>query len=492
MSDYLADVNPENLANVVRSLQREVEALKRRPIQGVEKLNEISETLEPLTEFEFRSHLDPDDPHEPGEGFSGVRIRGEGMDYGGVMSAIACILNDALGLGLTLDGMGVFAGGAATIGALGILVEGLNYIYRHTATNGATTRVGKMSMTLEDGGAVPVMAFDLIAEAGAELLLNPGAEMGDFTNWTKTTETNGAWSVVTGTPSPQAGTYCFKWTPTNATNSGVLTSDRMAASAALDYLASGYIREYLAGGGNPTGSIKVEIKWYNHASAGSLLRTDLLYYKNCNSFFAWSSAEKTFEAPATTLSASVVFTATNVYYVAGVGVMAAAFDTFSFSLAAVAQRLWLSDDGVKCSNGLYPKRAFMFFSSAISNTTMAKELIASTTHAFGVGWYTSGVNANNGDTYTLSCILQKGTYTIATYGVTYSTYGMFDYYIDNVLVASGQNWYSAGSVYNVLKTITNVSVTYDGYHVLKMVVNGKTGSDYACEFTYIEMYQAAD
>jgi hypothetical protein len=191
MSDYLADVNPDNLANVVRALQQEVAALKLRDIHGIEKLNEVSDVLEPLTEFEFRSHLDPENPQEPGDGFSGVRICGEGMDYGGNIYAIACVLNDILqaGMNITLgritaggenvflddDGMSVIQGtaegypgqyapnGITFLNPTSGSPTGDVYNYNNGVTGKNYTRVGVVdgaSSLIAYSGATPVASID--------------------------------------------------------------------------------------------------------------------------------------------------------------------------------------------------------------------------------------------------------------------------------------------------------------------------------------------
>jgi hypothetical protein len=43
-------------------------------------------------------------------------------------------------------------------------------------------------------------------------------------------------------------------------------------------------------------------------------------------------------------------------------------------------------------------------------------------------------------------------------------------------IATGQDFYTAGTGYNTIKTINSVAVVGDGYHVLKGTVNGKNGS----------------
>jgi hypothetical protein len=95
----------------------------------------------------------------------------------------------------------------------------------------------------------------------------------------------------------------------------------------------------------------------------------------------------------------------------------------------------------------------------------------------------------NGDTFTHVIYLAAGSYTLNALGITKSTYGKLDWYIDNVLAVSGQDWYSAGDVYNVVKTAA-VTVVGSGQHTLKGVVNGHNGASggYYISLTAIALY----
>jgi hypothetical protein len=84
--------------------------------------------------------------------------------------------------------------------------------------------------------------------------------------------------------------------------------------------------------------------------------------------------------------------------------------------------------------------------------------------------------AANGDTFTHSFMLAAGTYTFVVVGYTDLNRCILDWYIDNVSIVTGQDWYSASGVYNVVKSNGSITVTGDGRHVLKGVVNGKNAS----------------
>lgn len=99
---------------------------------------------------------------------------------------------------------------------------------------------------------------------------------------------------------------------------------------------------------------------------------------------------------------------------------------------------------------------------------------------------TAAVDSADGDKLTAGVYLEAGTYTIKTLGVTQDNRGIMDYYLDNVLVENGQDWYSGAIVRNVIKTFS-VTIPTSGYHILEMVIDGKnaSSSDYVFSFTYV-------
>jgi len=70
---------------------------------------------------------------------------------------------------------------------------------------------------------------------------------------------------------------------------------------------------------------------------------------------------------------------------------------------------------------------------------------------------------------------KAGTYTLNFLGVTDTTYGLLDWTIDGVSIATGQDWYSAEAVFNVEKTIASIAIAA-GKHTLRGTINGKNGS----------------
>lgn len=120
-----------------------------------------------------------------------------------------------------------------------------------------------------------------------------------------------------------------------------------------------------------------------------------------------------------------------------------------------------------------PTRVTVFadeFTAVVGSITGSGPL---TTEAYSV--YASNGSATNGDSFSLSVFVRAGTYTVSVLGFTQGNLAILDWYLDNVLVSSGQDWYSASLVSNVVKTFS-VTIAADGYHVLKAVINGKNAS----------------
>jgi hypothetical protein len=118
----------------------------------------------------------------------------------------------------------------------------------------------------------------------------------------------------------------------------------------------------------------------------------------------------------------------------------------------------------------YPKSAVMFHRYAkvlVGNALLVQH---DADHDFA-GYVYQNPGAN-GDTFACSFSLSPGTYTLNVLGITFNTTGKVDWYIDDVLVVSGQDWYSVGVVYAVVKTAA-VTVIGHGRHTLKGVINGR-------------------
>jgi hypothetical protein len=89
--------------------------------------------------------------------------------------------------------------------------------------------------------------------------------------------------------------------------------------------------------------------------------------------------------------------------------------------------------------------------------------------------------AADSDTFEQDFLLRAGAYTLAVLGYTVSTAGKIDWYLDEIQIVSGQDWYSGSAIYNVLKTTSGILVAVGGLHTLRGKVNGKNGSSSAYE-----------
>jgi hypothetical protein len=120
--------------------------------------------------------------------------------------------------------------------------------------------------------------------------------------------------------------------------------------------------------------------------------------------------------------------------------------------------------------GVCPLSAVMFHRYAVRVVGFAFSITHDALQDFAhYAWQSAAVN---GDTFTHAFFCAAGAYTLNLLGVTMNASGKVDWYIDDVLVVAGQDWYSVGAVYNVVKTAA-VAVASSGQHVLRGVVNGQ-------------------
>ena len=109
---------------------------------------------------------------------------------------------------------------------------------------------------------------------------------------------------------------------------------------------------------------------------------------------------------------------------------------------------------------------------------------------FGGYFLSSQGSSENGDSWEHTFTLEKGTYSIRTRGATAAIFPKINYYIDDVLVITAQDWYSAGTDREVEKIVAAIAVTTSGLHTLTITVNGKnaSSSDYSVGLTMIDIY----
>lgn len=246
------------------------------------------------------------------------------------------------------SGQGSFVNGNAVINSDGITgTDLLKWMIRQTATYFPYTRTGYFGMGFKPTGTdFPVFKLSYWETDNDELVINGGFESGDFSGWTKTTETNCNFYIP---PTGRSGDFHLSLQP-NANNfSGVLTSDRISVTAGTIYSIGGAIRNsrLITSPTTPfAGTYKIEAKWYDSASGGTLLQTDLIGQSTGYSYddIAYNYFNQDIAAPASSLSCSVVLTCTSATEIGSMD-----FDDISVKLFAINQHLWLEDSGVGAS-----------------------------------------------------------------------------------------------------------------------------------------------
>lgn len=128
--------------------------------------------------------------------------------------------------------------------------------------------------------------------------------------------------------------------------------------------------------------------------------------------------------------------------------------------------------------GAHPSRAVMWHEEAIQTAGDGSWSFESFSYDLNQDYiYCPLIEPSaDGDAFTNGFMLAAGTYNFYVLGAGELNNGKIDWYVDNVLIASGQDWYETGPTYNVLKTVSSVSIGGSGRHVLKGVINGKNAS----------------
>lgn len=477
-----------NLIDGVKELLRRVEALERRGVNA-NSLDEFTDDIGDQRAGRFlamSSGVEPTDPDA-----SGVFMSAAGETFGSDTYNIGGVENGSLQFGLrSTDGVGVFSGGDAEIGTEGISINRMGYLIQHTATDGTTERTGSLGMWAEPGGTAPQYGIAYSAPADeTELVTNGTFEAGDFTGWTKTTETNGTWSLYTQTDSAFIHNYEGSYTawfwaaPTTSAKQGVLTSDRIAVDESTSYQA---VFAFLVSVGALPVSAKVEIKWYDDPSAGSLLSTDTLINKT-SLMTSYQLVTNNITSPSGSQSCEFVITTNK--DATGVAIhLEFLIDSISLKAVSISSSLYFDSTGELCLNGnpILPKHCYISGLAVESNATLK-------TSAGNPSYkYTTVANANNGDTYTYQVPpLAAGTYSVYFCGQKRAGAGKVDWTLDGTSIVTGQDWY-ASSEESAVFQVDSISIT-SGAHELTGKINGKNASstDYALSIYSIVFVKTA-
>jgi len=282
-------------------------------------------------------------------------------------------------------GKGVLCNGNITLDVDGITgTDLLKWMIKQTATNASNERTGKLSMALADGGSIPQLELSLESPTGdAVTIVNGDFATGDFTGWTKTTETNGAWA---------AALFYGEFSAFNITGSpfncvGILTGDRITdITAGLNYLFGFRVKCYktpIPVSPAAWATVKIELKWYDHASAGNLLRTDIVY---TGQPVSWTTQSLAVIAPTGALSYTIVATLPSTALANNYGGYFS-IDDFTMSEITVNQKIWLEDAGVGLKNSIGEDGLLDWgtYTPTLTNGTNVADSTAFLCHWFRVG-----------------------------------------------------------------------------------------------------------
>ncbi len=259
-----------------------------------------------------------------------------------------------------------------------------------------------------------------------------------------------------------------------------LVSDRILAAPGVTYTLSYWYK-------SAAGRARIYIYFFDDDTAGSVLSSPNL---DGGISAGWSQVTLSQVAPAGTKSIAIDIRTTglavgeSVYY-----------DDVTLTTVGESSGLILGDTLQRMDTAgaihellIYPTRATLWHHESIVTSGNALAFVALASTMFGGAHY-QNVSAN-GNTFTQSFVLKAGTYTLSALGMTWTNTGKIDWYIDDTLAVSGQDWYAAAQTTTVVKT-ASVTVVGNGRHVLKGVVNGKNGSSSGYNMYLCKMWLAA-
>lgn len=151
-----------------------------------------------------------------------------------------------------------------------------------------------------------------------------------------------------------------------------------------------------------------------------------------------------------------------------------AVDTLKFSNGSVTDN---GDGSVSIAAGgsaIYPQIATAFIYDFEIVTGVSSYVRFVDTAQIFATWGYQNTQAD-GDAVQVPVLLKAATYDFEVLGTTDSNRGLIDWSMDGTNFVTGQDWYSASRVNNVVKTGT-VTIASDGRHLLKLTINGKNAS----------------
>lgn len=459
MTDPLKMADPDNLMNYLRQLDSRLKAVERGFVNA-ESADQIVQDLGDQFGGRFIAVAAETEASEPtDEVFFGAFMSAVGEVFNGIRSFIGTVANGQLQAGFVEQG-GIHAlGGNLTIDSEGLSIYGLTLALYFEATFGGVTRRGFVGMNVPQGGTKPVFSLILTGPVAANEVSNGDFETGDLTGWT---DSDSAWAV--SATSPYEGSYAALHDGTLGIFGGELYQGSISCSAG-DVVTVSFpnrrINGILAG--------KMKIEFLDGAS--SVLDTEYIYGATGPS---WSTFSGYFLAPASTASARLT-------WIPGDPFNDEAIDNVEFYATDTIVEVRLADDSLTAHvNGVEHNllgagaRKVRIFADEMSGPAGAAVEV-DTAQLYNMRLQITAANAADGDEYTASFYIDAGTYDIITLGVATSANGKVDTYIDDVLVDTGQDWYSGSTTQNVKKTVSSIAMT-GGEHTIKVKVNGKHAS----------------
>lgn len=126
--------------------------------------------------------------------------------------------------------------------------------------------------------------------------------------------------------------------------------------------------------------------------------------------------------------------------------------------------------------GRLPQTTFIFWdeASGIFGGAATRVYVIDNAQAFNHITQQSG-NGFLGDYQQLSIWLKEGTYSVYWLGRSGPDCGIITWTLDSSTIDT-QDWYSASTTRNVIKSLANLTITGSGRHILKGTISGKHAS----------------
>lgn len=124
---------------------------------------------------------------------------------------------------------------------------------------------------------------------------------------------------------------------------------------------------------------------------------------------------------------------------------------------------------------VYPTHATMFHdeSSVLTGGDLVRFSPASSPYLIPDHYYNFAAyqnTANEGDSFTQPFVLAAGDYSFGVLGLHNNVNGMVDWYVDDTLIVTAQDWYATGPEANIVK-VNTVTISPSGLHTIKGVLS---------------------